>query len=455
MNNGKATRPALDVAVIGSGAAGLGAAWRLRQAGHRVKVFERAGQLGGRIRSQVREGFRFEDGPTQIAGSYTRFLSIVEESGLGHQIIPASTVLGMLDKAGRIHDLQIEKIYRDIVTTKLIPVREKFDLVRIASDIIKVRRRLDAEDLSKLSDFDHVSAEEYGRKRFGDGAYANFVDPVIRGFVGASPHTVSASDLLWVFSAFMKLQKFFGLRDGMQTYADHLGTFFDQELNAEVVAVDERREDVDVTWRDIDGQQHTDTFAGVVIATLPGGAAAIHNGLDRWRCDWLATKVESGTIVECHVAMNTPPAVKSSFVYSTAASKTTKILAIGLEHNKVAGRAPAGKGIGTIYGSSEWSKTVIDDEDDDLLIKELVDAAEPMVPGIADDVAFTQLVRWRHSWSRSYPGYWSGMKEFNRIGAQRDRLVRLAGDYFSVTSIETATASGERAARQILGSIGR
>jgi protoporphyrinogen/coproporphyrinogen III oxidase len=443
-------RTALDMAVIGSGPAGLGAAWRLREAGHRVRLFERNGQLGGRMRTQHIDGFQIEDGPTQIAGSYTRFMSIVKESGLGDQLIPASTVLGMLDEHGHCHDFEVAKIHRDMAKTKLISFKEKLDLARITLDVVKHRSKLDVEDLSKLAELDHMSAEAYGRRRFGHGAYENFVDPVIRGFVGTAPNTVSASDLLWVFAAFMKIQKYYALRDGMQTYADHLGTFFDQELGAEVTSVDERADEVDVTWRDAAGAEHTETFAGVVVATLPKGAAAIHNGLDAWRRDWLATKVDNATIVECHVAMNTPPKAMASTIYSTDISKQTKVLAVNLEHRKAPGRAPAGKGIGTIFGSNDWSKQVLDDDNDDLLIKDLLQTAEPMVPGITDDIAFTKLVRWPYSWAKSWPGYWTGMKKFNQLSAENDRLVRLAGDYFCVTSLNVATASGERAARQIL-----
>ena len=86
------------MAVIGTGPAGLGAAWRLREAGHQVKLFERNGQLGGRMRTQHLDGFQIEDGPTQIAGSYTRFMSIVKESGLGHQLIRPRPSWGCLTR---------------------------------------------------------------------------------------------------------------------------------------------------------------------------------------------------------------------------------------------------------------------------------------------------------------------------------------------------------------------
>ncbi len=52
-----------DVVVIGGGLAGLTAATFLARAGRRVVVLERASHLGGRARTQEREGFFFNEGP--------------------------------------------------------------------------------------------------------------------------------------------------------------------------------------------------------------------------------------------------------------------------------------------------------------------------------------------------------------------------------------------------------
>jgi oxygen-dependent protoporphyrinogen oxidase len=457
------------MAVIGTGPAGLGAAWALRKAGHQVTLFEKNAQVGGRmVTRRFPGGFQVEDGPSQIAGSYTRIIQIMKESGMGDQLIPASTVLAMLDKDGQSHDFAVERIHLDMVRTKLISLRDKLDLAKITFDVLKHRKQLDPEDLSRIPELDGLSAEDYGRKRFGASVYDLFVDPVIRGFVGTAPSTVAAADLVWVFGTFMKIQKYYAIKDGMQTYAEHVGSFFEQRCNAEVTEVVERGDEVEVTWRDhtpadprfpagqlVDGPgagaEHTETFAGVVIATLAPQAARIHTGLDAHRRELLATGVDHATIVQAHVALDVAPASKASMVYSTEVSDKTKVLAVNLEHNKAPGRVPPGKAIATIFGADDWSKGVLEDEDDDLLIKELVDGGEALVPGVGDNILFTQLTRWPWSWSKSTPGYWERMREFNRISEESDRLVRLAGDYFCVTSLNVATASGEKAARQIIG----
>ena len=51
-----------DVIVVGAGLAGLAAATHLHLAGKRVRVFEAADGVGGRVRSDVVEGFTLDRG---------------------------------------------------------------------------------------------------------------------------------------------------------------------------------------------------------------------------------------------------------------------------------------------------------------------------------------------------------------------------------------------------------
>ncbi|MBY0278911.1 FAD-dependent oxidoreductase [Candidatus Binatia bacterium] len=53
----------IDVVVIGGGIAGLTAAALIGHRGRRVRLFEKAGELGGRAATQVKDGFSFNVGP--------------------------------------------------------------------------------------------------------------------------------------------------------------------------------------------------------------------------------------------------------------------------------------------------------------------------------------------------------------------------------------------------------
>jgi len=55
-----------DVAVIGGGVGGMAAAIRLAARGHRVRLFERRGELGGKLTEVQRDGFTFGIGPSLL-----------------------------------------------------------------------------------------------------------------------------------------------------------------------------------------------------------------------------------------------------------------------------------------------------------------------------------------------------------------------------------------------------
>lgn len=55
-----------DVAVIGGGVGGMAAAIRLAARGHRVDLFERRGELGGKLTEVHRDGFTFGVGPSLL-----------------------------------------------------------------------------------------------------------------------------------------------------------------------------------------------------------------------------------------------------------------------------------------------------------------------------------------------------------------------------------------------------
>ncbi len=75
-----------SVVVVGAGFAGLSCAWKLRRAGHEVEVLEARSRPGGRTRSEIRDGFTLESGPSRFDSSAHNLRDIAWKLGIGDRL---------------------------------------------------------------------------------------------------------------------------------------------------------------------------------------------------------------------------------------------------------------------------------------------------------------------------------------------------------------------------------
>ncbi|HEU5040979.1 MAG TPA: protoporphyrinogen oxidase [Gemmatimonadales bacterium] len=78
------------VAVVGAGIAGLTAAYRLKQGGVRVVVYESGDRPGGMIRTERRDGYLADLGPNSMAAPNPATASLLADLDLAGKLLPAS-----------------------------------------------------------------------------------------------------------------------------------------------------------------------------------------------------------------------------------------------------------------------------------------------------------------------------------------------------------------------------
>jgi oxygen-dependent protoporphyrinogen oxidase len=78
-----------------------------------------------------------------------------------------------------------------------------------------------------------------------------------------------------------------------------------------------------------------------------------------------------------------------------------------------------------------------------------MEAADAILPGVSSDLEFASVHRWDPMVLRSYPGYYRDLKVFSQACRDLDGRIQISGDYFCQSSINSATAAGERAARNL------
>jgi len=247
----------LDVAVIGSGFAGLAAATTLASRGLNVTVFERHGQAGGRARRFDAEGFRFDMGPSwywmpdvfdryfaQFGRTVDELYELVRldpsyrvEFAQGPFDVPAGTEAlaeafeAIEPGAGKkLRDFLAEaKVKYDIGMGRFVnkPAHNALEFARL--DILR-----DAPRLQLLRSFsDHV------RRHFKDPRLVQLMEfPVL--FLGSKPQNTPALYSLMNYAdtalgTWYPMGGMHGIVEGMVKVAEEQGVRF--EYNCEVEAI--------------------------------------------------------------------------------------------------------------------------------------------------------------------------------------------------------------------------
>lgn len=170
--------------IVGGGLAGLTTATYLARAGRCVTLFEKAPILGGRGTSQDHAGFQFNRGGHALS-----------TGGAASEVLTDLGVEFSGDSPTVIHELQDGTFYRapttarTIVTSRLLTVGEKLELVRLIVRIARMR----AEDVKDVSIQDWLDA--------------NIKHPGLRSFLEATARTAVFSDALDLVSADLFIER--------------------------------------------------------------------------------------------------------------------------------------------------------------------------------------------------------------------------------------------------------
>jgi oxygen-dependent protoporphyrinogen oxidase len=268
------------IAVLGAGATGLTAAYRLSRLGHRVRVFERSERVGGSVRTDRVDGWLIESGPNSLQGGNAALTGLIRELGMESERVEASTLARhrYIVRDGRLRVAPLSP--SAFLQSALFSPWAKLQIV---SDLISRPRE-------RTND---VSVGEFLRGHFGSEFVNYAVDPLVTGVYAGDPARLSARHAfpkMWAlerkYGSLLRGQKAsrskgasdnasrstFSLKAGLQTLTDALAAGIPQEsftLNASIDAI-LPGEKWSVVWHE-GPVTHTERFDAVVVA-LPAPA---------------------------------------------------------------------------------------------------------------------------------------------------------------------------------------
>jgi len=274
-----------SVAVLGGGATGLAAAFKLNQLGRRVRLFEASAHLGGSVRTERFDGWLAEAGPNTLQEKHRDILALITELGLDPERVVASATAKNRYIVRNGQPLAVPMSPLALWRTPLFSGRSK--------------RRLFTELWTKPQErANDVALSELIASHFGPEFVDYALNPIISGIYAGDPAKLSTrytfpqlldseqshGSLLRGLKAGVKARRERGepqsrivsFRDGLQTLTDALARRLPAgsiELNATVKNI---RTALGVPWRVTwsNGEvAHTEEFGAVVVA-LPAAALA-------------------------------------------------------------------------------------------------------------------------------------------------------------------------------------
>ncbi|TDM07481.1 protoporphyrinogen oxidase [Macrococcus lamae] len=167
------------VAVIGAGITGLSAAYYLQQQSDaQIDIIEQSKRPGGKIKTYQRDGYTIELGPESYLARKTIMTELAEELGMADELVTNNTGQSYIYARNQLFPMPSGSVMG--IPTELKP----FIKTGLLSPAGKLRVGMDYFIKPKEMTTD-VSVGAFFRKRLGNEALENLIEPLLSGIYGA------------------------------------------------------------------------------------------------------------------------------------------------------------------------------------------------------------------------------------------------------------------------------
>ncbi len=296
-----------DVIVVGAGISGLTAAWRLAQAGQRVKVIEANKRVGGRtLNHRFASGEVVEVGGQWVGPTQERILSLLAELGLS--TYPQWNQGDNLTLFGnRLRP------YRGAIPK--LPPYVLLDVLQAHVRLDRMAREIPLSDPSlhpKAELWDSLTFAEWLRRNVRTATGRKVFELMSGAVLAASPHDLSFLHVLFYIHSGTNLDTLLGVEGGAQQDRIHGGSQRISETLAERIADVITGEPVRTVRQngssvELITDRGTHQAARVIFAVPPTQLLRITQEplLPSWR-DQLLQRLPQGSVIKCMALYDTP-----------------------------------------------------------------------------------------------------------------------------------------------------
>ncbi len=417
----------MRIAVIGAGAAGLTAAYRLNQAGHRTTVFEAEPYVGGRTYSaHFAPGHHLDTGAGWLTTAYTQTLKLFDELGERDRLHPlrASGPSELLVDGGTVRGAGLP---RTAGGDHVIPADER-ERLRNWLHWLEGYPPLGYRTFN-----DNETAHQH-LQSVGPAAERYLFAPMFEGLF--APLEEQSAEFLRSWIAASRAD-YFQVEDGMDAPWKRISTHLDIRLNAKVEMIRQGGSQLEVVANSMGT-----AFDGIVVAVPPPvGNTFVTRAIEpRWVAQLNYENIRYAGQCRLYLAMpgDAPARVhKRPLPMGLLASVEWQSAKDGAW-----GSCPAGWQWALVCANEAHNRDLINQPDFEVTHR-LFEAARAIVPDLPDLDAWKvrHVVKWRNAVPTMEPGHFARMANY----ARRPPIV-FAGDWTHQACVEGAVRSGEAAA---------
>ncbi len=440
------------VIVIGSGVAGLAAAWRLTHAGFSVSVLDKAERPGGRVWSEVKSGFIVDKGPWLLSNHDHHLREALRELEQSDEFCELRSA-----ERAQYHRSGVDKIdpyeVRGVMRIPGVRFYDGLRIFRLPRLMRSYAELLDPDQPEKAASLDFRSMSDFVGLYFGASSLHRWAGPWLGAASLADEKT--ASRVLFL----LHVAKHLGsspavLRSGFAGLIRAITERVETRLGVDVTALNlELTGEVEVSFWHSEVEER-ETVDAVVVATGPAQALNLSKAaLSYPEEQFLAAS--RGCAGLCLTLGLDHVFAKSARLIQVPHSENTPIESIWVEPGGGGGRMPAGKTLVRITATRAWAAAHMEAADE-VIQKELIAAAGHIDMRFQGERSMSDVSRIPNACPSFEVGRYRELARFNQVQEDqraRGRRLYFAGDYLQGPSIEDSFVSGIRAADRTIADL--
>lgn len=433
------------IIVIGSGIAGLSAAYDLSKQGNDVTVFESSLTPGGRMADLTVKGLNIHSGATIIWDNFKDMMDLCDELGMKDQLVSWTRDATRVDNGEKTYDIQYHFSLTNMLAHPAFGTATKLKLAKLLPDIIRSGLKTDPCFMHTAAEFDTESVADYLTNKGVVDFLENYIEPLFRAPWNWEPEQFSKAYLLTMMGH-LPTAKTHTFKHGIGSLTRELSKHVDVKYNTKVLDVlEDRGTGCKVTIEDADGTRTLDTDL-VVFAAPADRARELVSVLDTAEKEFF----ESVKYNECGVVYYVlNKSVEQKLQWYTRKHPSPVVFYAQIPEDE---HVPEGHNQPShLYlelTPQQRDKAIAEGNTGNL--KQYVHQfAKDMYPTVEEDTVEV-IEQWIPQmlplW---YPGYAKKVASFIQSYESTPRNVYFAGDYLAHSHTGGACASGRRAARLI------